>query len=96
MTLDPITDDFITHLEATVVFESMSVSERVIVTCGAMVAVAATLDWCAKGDVVLVCFPEGEDSSREGSLASRSETDRRSGVVSTRRIRGAEGAEGRT
>ena len=45
---------------------------------------------------MLECFPEGEDSSREGSLASRSETDRRSGVVSTRRIRGAEGAEGRT
>lgn len=75
--------------------ESMSVSERVMVTCGAIVVVAATLDWCANGDVVKVCFPEGDDSSRDGILARRSETDRRSGVVSTRRMSGAVGAEGR-
>jgi hypothetical protein len=95
LTLDPITDDLMTHLEAMVVFESISVSERVMVTCGAMVAVAATLDWCANGDVVEVCFPEGDVSSRDGILASRIETDRRRGVVSTRRMSGAEGAEGR-
>ncbi len=38
-----MTEDLMTHFEFTVVFESMSVSARVIVTCGAMVAVAAIL-----------------------------------------------------
>ena len=84
-----------THLEAMVVLESMSVSARVMVTWGAIVAVPATFDWCANGDVVELCFPEGDVSSRDGILARRSETDKRRGVVSTRRISGADGAEDR-
>ncbi len=47
-----------------------------------------------EGEVVGVFLPRAEDSSREGILARRRETERRRGVVSTRRISGADGAEG--
>ena len=55
-------------------------------------AVTETLCACAKGEVVDL---EAVVSSMEPSLARRSETERRSGVVSTRRTRGAVGLEGR-
>lgn len=61
-------------------------------TRGAIVAVLWILEEWAKGE--LFCF-EAVVSSMEGSFARRSDTERRRGVLSTRRTRGAVGADGR-
>ena len=68
------------------------VSERVMVTRGAMVAVVWILEGWANGE--LFCF-EAVVSSIDGSLARSRDTERSRGVESTRRTSGADGAEGK-
>ncbi len=74
------------------VLAPIRVSDRVIVTRGATVAVAWILEGWAKAEVGCL---DTADSSTEGSLARRREMERRRGVLSTRRTSGADGVEER-
>lgn len=82
----PITHSLMEHFSSTVTFSARRQSGRVTVVLEAMPPGYATLFWWAKGD----------DASRpvcsiDSSFASWRETDRRSGAVSTRRIKGTVG-----
>ena len=71
------------------VLEAMSVSEAVMVLCGAMVQVGEILEGWERGvGVVAVVWRGDGEGVRGGRVARWRERARRWAVVSTRRIRG--------